>query len=70
MGAACTCSGATDAGGDFLCSGNGQTTCASTLYCIDGTCSTFCQLDAGTCPSGFVCKQTPHSNLTIYCAPQ
>jgi hypothetical protein len=68
MGATCTCPNGSDAG-DFLCNGK-ETSCASSLYCIDGVCSTFCKLDAGTCPTGFVCKQTPRSNLTIYCAPQ
>ena len=69
MGTTCSCPGATDAG-DYLCAGKMYTTCAASLYCIDGVCTTFCQLDAGTCPSGYVCKQTPHSNATIYCAPQ
>lgn len=69
MGAACTCPGETDAG-DFLCGGKGLTNCASSLSCIDGVCTILCQLDAGTCPAGFVCKQTPHSNEAIYCAPQ
>jgi hypothetical protein len=69
MGAACTCPSQTDAG-DFLCGGKGETSCAASLYCIDGICSTFCQLDAGTCPAGYVCRQTPHSNAAIYCAPQ
>jgi hypothetical protein len=68
MGAACTCPNEPDAG-DFLCSGKGLTSCASPLYCIDGVCSTFCQADASTCPSGYVCKQPPNSNETTYCAP-
>jgi hypothetical protein len=68
MGAACTCPNEPDAG-DFLCGGQEYTSCASPLTCIDGVCSTFCQVDAGTCPSGYVCKQPPNSNATTYCAP-
>ena len=69
QGSACTCPGETDASGDTLCAGHMYTSCGAYLYCIDGVCTTTCNLDGGTCPSGFVCKLAPHSGL-VYCAPQ
>lgn len=66
MGASCTCPGATDAG-NSLCAGKMYTTCAASLYCVDGACTELCQLEAGTCPSGYVCRQ---SSGVTYCAHQ
>jgi hypothetical protein len=68
MGAACSCGGDVATIGDWLCGGT-YSPCESSLYCIDGICSVMCDPEAGSCPAGFACRQTPHSNLTIYCAP-
>jgi hypothetical protein len=71
MGAACTCGYDAAPAGDWLC-GPELGPCAHPLSCIDGVCTTYCQLgggDGGDCPFGYVCRQTAHSNLAIYCAP-
>lgn len=68
MGAPCSCGYDVPPGGDFVC-GSAKGPCASPLSCIDGTCTITCPLDGGICPSGYVCRETAHSNLATYCAP-
>jgi hypothetical protein len=73
MGAPCTCGYDAPPPGDWLCSPSAGP-CGFPLSCIDGICTITCSLDAGspdagTCPTGYECRQTAHSNLAVYCAP-